>query len=226
MILAGSSDAFAKAVRRRRGQREMSVAAMQETIETLKEELNAFKAQVDSSLAGLGVTSPQELPPLDASELEPKGVDKMIHAVLGLLGRAEPAPDIPEIAPDRRRRIEELRVRMVQAEGVRKRIDQYRVEIQKKFSIPFACIVFVLLGAPLGMRARRGGIAVGFLSIAFFLFYYLCLIGGEQLADRGRLSPWVAMWLPNLILGSAGIYLTYRIARSRFPIAAARRSRT
>lgn len=226
MILQGSSDAFAKAVRRRRGQREMSVAAMQETVLGLKDELATFQAQVDSSLAGLGVTTPEELPPLDAEELEPKGVNKIVQTALGLFGRSPPEPpEIPEITNDTRRKIEELRIRMIQAEGVRKRIDQYRVEIQKKFSIPFACIIFVLLGAPLGMRARRGGIAVGFLSIAFFLFYYLCLIGGEQLADRGRLSPWLAMWIPNLVLGAMGIYLTFRIAKSGFPIAAAHRGR-
>jgi lipopolysaccharide export system permease protein len=64
--------------------------------------------------------------------------------------------------------------------------------------------VFVLLGAPIGMRVRRAGPAVAFVSIAFFLFYYLCLVGGEELATRLMLPPWLAMWLPNLLLGAWG----------------------
>jgi lipopolysaccharide export system permease protein len=86
------------------------------------------------------------------------------------------------------------------------------VEVQKKFSIPAACLVFVLVGAPLGMRARKSGIAVAFLSILFFVFYYLCLAGGEELADRRILSPWFAMWAPNLVLGAIGVYLTLQAA--------------
>ena len=55
--------------------------------------------------------------------------------------------------------------------------------------------MFVLVGAPLGMRVRRAGPAVAFVSVAFFLFYYLCLVGGEELANRLLLPPWLAMWL-------------------------------
>jgi lipopolysaccharide export system permease protein len=103
------------------------------------------------------------------------------------------------------------------------------VEVQKKFSIPAACLVFVLVGAPLGIRARRSGIAVAFLSILFFIFYYLCLAGGEELADRRLMAPWVAMWTPNIVIGAVGLVLTLRAAelirrrprrRPRHPVAA------
>jgi hypothetical protein len=70
--------------------------------------------------------------------------------------------------------------------------------------------VFVFIGAPLGMRVRRAGPAVAFVSVAFFLFYYLCLIGGEELANRLLLPPWLAMWLPNLVLGTWGLLATLR----------------
>jgi lipopolysaccharide export system permease protein len=75
------------------------------------------------------------------------------------------------------------------------------------------------------MRARRGGMAVGFVSVAFFLFYYLCLIGGEQLADRAIMPPWLAMWLPNIVLGLLGARLTYLVTRSGWTIAAGRQKR-
>ena len=98
-----------------------------------------------------------------------------------------------------------------------RRANEFQVEIQKKFSIPFACIVFVLVGAPLGILARRGGLAAGFFSAVFFVFYYLCLTGGEQLADRRIMPPWLAMWLPNLVIGGLGAWLTVRAVTGGLP---------
>ncbi|MDH7515244.1 MAG: LptF/LptG family permease, partial [Bacteroidota bacterium] len=95
-----------------------------------------------------------------------------------------------------------------------KQMNAYLVEIYKKYSIPVACFVFVFIGAPLGMMARRGGFGVGAgMSLGFFLFYWACLIGGEKLADRGVLSPFVGMWSANIILGLCGAFLTVRTAR-------------
>lgn len=92
-----------------------------------------------------------------------------------------------------------------------KQIDVYSVEIYKKYSIPFACIIFILLGAPLGYKVKRGGfgIAAG-LSLLFFLLYWVSLIGGEKLADRGIVSPFWGMWLVNFILGLFGLYLMFK----------------
>ena len=97
-----------------------------------------------------------------------------------------------------------------------KQIFKFQVEIYKKFSIPFASIVFILIGTPLGIKAKKGGLGVGVtFSIFFFLLYWVFLIGGEELADRQLLSPFLAMWLPNIIVGSFGIYLTYRVVKEK-----------
>lgn len=106
----------------------------------------------------------------------------------------------------------ELALWGVERDALSKRIASLSVEIHKKFSLPAACVVFVLLGAPLGMRVRRAGPAVAFVSIAFFLFYYLCLVGGEELAVRLLMPPWLAMWLANLVLGGWGVFETLRAA--------------
>ena len=99
-------------------------------------------------------------------------------------------------------------------ESNRNQISRYGVEIHKKYSIPFSCIVFVLLGAPLAIRAGRKGMtmSVGF-SIFFFLVYYMFLISGEKLADRRYLDPWLAMWLPNFVLGGTGLVLLFATVR-------------
>ena len=89
-------------------------------------------------------------------------------------------------------------------------IDSYWVEIHKKYSIPFACIVFVLIGAPLGVKTKRGGFGVAAgMSLGFFLLYWAFLIGGEKLADRQMISPFFSMWTANFVLGAIGLYLTF-----------------
>ena len=99
-------------------------------------------------------------------------------------------------------------------DGYKRAISSLLVEIYKKYSIPFACIVFVLVGAPLGIMARQGGLAIGgVLSLAFFLIYWTFLIGGEQLADRRIVDPVIAMWAPNLLVGAGGIYLVVRTVK-------------
>jgi len=96
----------------------------------------------------------------------------------------------------------------------RDQINQYVVEIHKKYAIPVACIVFVFIGAPLGIMARRGTFAVAAsMSFGFFLLYWASLIGGEKLADRAIIPPWVGMWGANILIGCLGIYLTLRMGR-------------
>ncbi|MCO6473978.1 MAG: LptF/LptG family permease [Melioribacteraceae bacterium] len=97
--------------------------------------------------------------------------------------------------------------------------NKYWVEIHKKYSLPFACIVFVLIGAPLGTMTRKGGfgIAAG-ISLAFFLVYWFFLIGGEKLADRGLVNPFWGMWSANFLLFFLGIFLTIKSARERVTI--------
>ena len=90
--------------------------------------------------------------------------------------------------------------------------DRLRVEVHKKFSIPAACVAFVLVGAPIGVWTRSSSAAIGAaISIGFFLFWWIFLIGGEKLADRGVLMPWLAMWMPNVLTALVGAVLSVRI---------------
>jgi len=117
---------------------------------------------------------------------------------------------------------ERMRNRLVERtvtrlESEKKRVSQYWVEIHKKFSTAVACLVFVLIGAPLGIMARRGGIGTGVVySIFFFVVYWVCLIGGENLADRLLISPAVAMWSSNVIIGTGGLFITWRMSRDNY----------
>jgi len=88
------------------------------------------------------------------------------------------------------------------------------VEIYKKYALAVACVVFILVGAPLGIMARKGGVAVGLgLSLGFFVLYWAFLIGGEELADRQFISAFWAMWSANFLIGGAGIYILIKSAK-------------
>jgi lipopolysaccharide export system permease protein len=93
------------------------------------------------------------------------------------------------------------------------RIDRYLVEVYKKNSMALACLIFVLIGVPLGLSVARVGVGlVATLAVGVFLFYWVTLVQGEKLADRGLLTPEVGMWAANVIVGLLGVYLTVREA--------------
>jgi len=91
--------------------------------------------------------------------------------------------------------------------GKERKVSRYIVELNKKFSLAVACILFVLIGAPLGYLFRRGGIAGVLVGILLFSSYYILVLAGEEFADRRGFSPYWAMWLPNIVLFVSGIYL-------------------
>ena len=86
-----------------------------------------------------------------------------------------------------------------------------RVEMHKKFSIPAACLVFGLVALPLGFGQRTGGRSSAFAqSIAVIALYYVVQNLGEEGAANGKIEPWIAMWLPNVMLLVAGLVLLAR----------------
>jgi lipopolysaccharide export system permease protein len=88
------------------------------------------------------------------------------------------------------------------------RLRSYQVEIHKKFSIALACIIFMVIGAPLGLALRRSGLAViGAVALGIFMFYWVTLVQGEKLSERGFFPPWVGMWIANLIMSGVGVWL-------------------
>jgi lipopolysaccharide export system permease protein len=99
-------------------------------------------------------------------------------------------------------------------EEARRERNRYDVEIQKKFSLAASCMIFVLVGAPIALRFPRGGVGLVIgVSFAIFGIYYVGLIGGETLADKGYLPPWLAMWGANIILLVLGLVLVSQMGR-------------
>ena len=89
------------------------------------------------------------------------------------------------------------------------------MEIHKKFSIPVACFVFALLGLALGASSRKDGKLAAFvLGIGVIFAYYVVMYGGEALAKGHWMPAWLAMWLPNFLLGFVGVVLLASRSRS------------
>lgn len=87
------------------------------------------------------------------------------------------------------------------------------VEVHKKFALPFVCLIFVLIGIPLGVSTQKGGRTGGFtISLAVILVYYILITGGEKMAMDGKLSPFLGMWGPNFLFLLAGLWLFRRSA--------------
>lgn len=166
-----------------RNDREMDIGTMQSQIAQYEEENVRAQAKKGQMVEAFLREVILDLPLQDSS------VESSLRAVMG------------RIAADAR--ILRHKVRAA---------DRLRVEVHKKFSIPAACLVFVLVGAPLGIWARSSSPAIGAaISIAFFILWWICLIGGEKLADRGVIMPWLAMWVPNILTGAIGLGLTARL---------------
>ena len=123
---------------------------------------------------------------------------------------------VNELEREREQAAEALRRQWRHIDRRAGRINEYLVEIHKKLSIPAACLVFALVGAPLGALIRRRGAAVSVgVSLFFFWIYWMFLIGGEELADRGYIPPPLAMWAPNLVFVLAGWGLLRVVAYDR-----------
>jgi lipopolysaccharide export system permease protein len=99
-------------------------------------------------------------------------------------------------------------------EDSRAAMNAYQVEIQKKFALAVACIVFVLMGAPIALRFPRGGVGLVIgVSLGVFALYYCGLIAGESLANKGYVPAALAMWAANILFTVIGLVLLSRMGR-------------
>ncbi|OGP92008.1 MAG: LPS export ABC transporter permease LptF [Deltaproteobacteria bacterium RBG_16_54_18] len=105
---------------------------------------------------------------------------------------------------------EKIKRRREQGENVRPQL----VELHFKFAIPFGALIFGLVGLPLGVQRTQSGRSWGFILCAvIFLFYYVFYCIGKDLGVSGVISPPLAAWFPNILLGGLGVYLLVKTAR-------------
>ena len=176
-----------------RGEREMSIVALREEITKLKGKLAAQEEEV----AKIVKQTARDLSSAHAARTS-EGVSAEGQGMVSLVTSAQ----------------DRLRTLKSQADSYRRRIRSLSVEGHKKIALSFACLVFVLIGVPIGVRTKEGGVGTGMVvSIACFAFYYAFLSAGEKLADRGYISPLLSMWAANMVIGGLGLWLFIRANR-------------
>lgn len=177
-----------------RGEREMNIQMMRERVKPLTEMAENYRQNLSGSV-----------------------LQQINYRLLGHPppGRSDSVGASPKInlwkEEELLARLRETAANLLAENG---QINAYEVEIHKKYSLAAACLVFILIGAPLGAAVKKAGFgtAAG-LSLGFFIFYWACLIGGEELADRGRITPFWAMWFANAFLTVIGLFLFYRMEK-------------
>ena len=209
LAMENVDDRLERRSRSYRSDREMPVEMMMDVVEEARHNYDSLADYAkETRLSSLMATCRL----VESDSIVPDSSRKAIED--DVLRRSRMFPRVRAQEQGVLRTTERLRGRM---EVEEKRQAQYLVEIHKKFSTSFACFIFVLIGAPLGIMARKGGIGTGILySLAFFVIYWICLIGGENLADRLIISPELAMWASNIIIGSFGVFITVAMVRDRF----------
>jgi len=193
LLIEGASTELVRSSSGARGDREMPIKMMVDANKKYRLRADSSQAQIDSLIS-------DDLNHLLAFDFDKrKRPDKDITA-FALAKASKGAKDL----------LSKIEYQSRNIKTYKRQINSRDVEIHKKFSIPAACIAFMLLGAPLGVMTRKGGMATSIgLSLLFFIIYWAFLIGGEELADRMYLSGALSMWLPNIITGGAGIILIY-----------------
>jgi LPS export ABC transporter permease LptG/LPS export ABC transporter permease LptF len=90
---------------------------------------------------------------------------------------------------------------------------RYLLELQTRFSYPAACLVLMLVGVPLGVISRRGGKSSGLVfTLLLVLLYYVLSYTGIALSRQGKLSPFLGVWMANLLFAAAGAFLLWQMA--------------
>ena len=197
-----------------RTDREMRVPAMIEKIQQNKVSIEQIKKRIETVKNDLGIETNTDMSLANIIaeiELLKNDVNPNIEETRDYnndipIGEYEEKEKIRSLNNNARQFQNEFTL----IENYEKNNNKFLVEIHKKFTLAVACILFTLVGAPLGILVKRGGITIASaLSIAFFLIYYILLIWGEQLADRALLDPAVGSWMPNIILLIVGLIILF-----------------
>jgi lipopolysaccharide export system permease protein len=191
-----------------RGDREMTVKEMDASLKVTRDRERGIVEEGQERL----MSDLRDEISLLASDSSSGPVPVVAGSIPAFDARSAPQDELDKFLRLCFARERDAEITAAQLNGEKHEQARYLVEIHKKFSIPVACVVFILVGVPLGVMARSGGIGTGVsYSLAFFIAYWACLIGGESQADRLRIPPWLAMWFPNMLLGTLGLFLVTRM---------------
>lgn len=200
-----------------------NIAQLQATIDSVGERADS----IGNSYSNMVVTAPR----MGVRQFEEK-IDKRGRIISTPLPDVHPAvmPDVDSLmnGANSASRVNYISQALNKAKNVRqdfeframvmkdelKTVRRHDIELQKKFTLSFACLIFFFIGAPLGAIIRKGGIGTPLvISVLLFIFYYIIDNTGYKMARDGRMAVWEGMWLSSAVLLPLGIFFTYKAVK-------------
>lgn len=203
-----------------RTERTMDTKTMLAVVDTLERELKSQKEKVFKNHTFLGDVEIKEQTEnpirLDTNAAQDSTLYASNYRLLSLSKNREEQLQLYETAlPELRSYRSTYENLKVNTDWRVKRVARYWVEIYKKFSIPLACLIFVIIGAPIGMFTKKGNLGyAALIGVVFLTFFWITIIQGEKLADRLYISPFTGMWFSDILLGIAGVIMMLQISTS------------
>ena len=197
-----------------RSDRTMSIQAMAFVVDTIEQEIKELRYQiVEDSISTLHPSTFNQ----GAASTKPTESGHIAQSNLFILNQVGSTTQQIRLANLGYSQVENAQSQIERAKSNElwrvKRIQRYWVEIHKKFSIPFACIIFVLLGAPIGILTRKGNVGYAAIIASILLtVYWISVIQGEKLADRLFISPFLGMWSFNMLYMGIGLILLLHLS--------------
>lgn len=204
-VLRGVGNLFEASGTDQRSDREMSVAMLMDSERSRRAELDSVRAQSLNRTRGAVERALGRGPAADSA----RSAGPPLAKTLAIAGASQlPSDDLARTLATT------ARTNTARAEALSRQVSQYRVEIHKKLVIATACIIFVLVGVPVGIRFPQGGVSMVIVVSALVIgVYQWGLTSGEKLADRNLTDPAWSMWAPSVIWFVAGTLMVSRMGR-------------
>lgn len=203
--------------RRSRSDRTMSAQAMAVVVDTLEQEIDEYFIDASSLTSFQSIAFDGEDPIRISKNIftayaEDDSLKQVPESPFFVLNQIESASYQARLLGVSQTRLDEHKSNFESTSSNvlwrLKRVNKFLVEIYKKLSIPFACIVFVLLGAPIGIMTKRGNFGyAAIISSVILTIYWISIIQGEKLADRLFITPFWGMWSFNIVFSIIGTLL-------------------
>lgn len=188
------------------------ISKLKSSIDSMTLKVDSIGREIGKDLKGSGYYSvtnrpsltiaPLQRPPLKDFDIDQAYAEAPIQQRENWLNRAlTRAKNIKQ----------EYEFRSYNADSQKSVIRRHEIEMHKKFTLSFACLIFFFIGAPLGAIIRKGGLGTPIvISVFLFIFYYIIDNSGYKMARDGIWPVWEGIWLSSAVLLPLGIFFTYK----------------
>lgn len=189
-----------------------NIAELQETIDSVRGEVDSIGSEYTKAVQSAGLMSMPLTQGNDSTALGQAAARSLnVDSVFRGSTSAYALSYLQTALEKTKRQRQDYEFKGYAMADKRKTIRRHGIELQKKFTLSFACLVFFFIGAPLGAIIRKGGLGMPLvISVFLFIFYYIIDNTGNKMAREGRLEVWEGMWLSAAVLLPLGIFFTYK----------------